>query len=249
MPSSLDQFSLLTLALTVLVAGVAGLARGFSGFGAALIFMPAGSALVGPAVAAPVLLVADGVLSLGFLPRAWVLARRRDVALMASGAVIGVPLGAYVLRHSDPLLLRWVIAGLASSMLLLLVSGWRYHGTPRAPVTAVVGAGAGRFGGRAEMTGPPFVGHRLSRKETHGTMRASIILFFGATTVFTFISYLASGIITVQTLWLAAMVAPAYALGLFTGARAFHFASPAIFRRLCFALIAASVLTSLPVWR
>jgi len=249
-PSSFDHYNLLTLALTVLVAGVAGLARGFSGFGAALIFMPAGSALVGPAVAAPVLLVADGVLSLGFLPRAWVLARRRDVALMASGAVIGVPLGAYVLRHSDPLLLRWVIAGLASSMLLLLlVSGWRYHGTPRASVTAVVGAVAGLFGGLAQMTGPPVVAYWLSGKETHGTMRASIILFFGATTVFTFISYLVSGIITVQTLWLAALVAPAYALGLFSGARAFHLASPDIFRRLCFVLIAASVVTSLPVWR
>jgi hypothetical protein len=248
-PSSFDHVSLLTLALTVLVAGVAGLARGFSGFGAALIFMPAGSALVGPAVAAPVLLVADGVLSLGFLPRAWLLARRRDVALMALGAVIGVPLGAYILRHADTLLLRWVIAGLASSMLVLLLSGWRYHGTPRPPVTALVGAIAGLFGGLAQMTGPPVVAYWLSGKETHGTMRASIILFFGATTVFTFVSYLAAGIITVQVLWLAALVAPAYALGLFAGARAFRLASPEIFRRLCFALIAASVVTSLPVWR
>ena len=80
-------------------------------------------------------------------------------------------------------------------------------------------------------------------------MRASIILFFGATTVFTFISYIVAGIITIEALWLAALVAPAYALGLFTGSRAFHMASPEIFRRLCFALIAASVLTSLPVWR
>ena len=58
MPSLLDSFSPTTLVLTVLLAGVAGLARGFSGFGAALIFMPAGSALVTPAVAAPVLLLA-----------------------------------------------------------------------------------------------------------------------------------------------------------------------------------------------
>ena len=108
---------------------------------------------------------------------------------------------------------------------------------------------AGLFGGLAQMTGPPVVAYWLSGKETHGTMRASIILFFGATTVFTFISYIASGIITVQTLWLAAMVAPAYALGLFTGSRAFRLASPEIFRRLCFALIAASVVTSLPLWR
>ncbi len=249
MPSSFDHFSLVTLALTVLVAGIAGLARGFSGFGAALIFMPAASALVGPAVAAPVLLVADGVLALGFLPRAWVLARRRDVALMAAGAIIGVPMGAFILRHADPLLLRWLIAGLATSMLVLLLSGWRYHGTPRPPVTAVVGAVAGLFGGLAQMTGPPVVAYWLSGKETHGTMRASIILFFGATTVFTFVSYLVSGIITVQTLWLAALMAPAYALGLFAGSRAFHFASPEVFRRLCFALIAASVVTSLPLWR
>ena len=99
------------------------------------------------------------------------------------------------------------------------------------------------------MTGPPVVAYWLSGKETHGTMRASIILFFGATTVFTFVSYLVSGIITAQVLWLAVMVAPAYALGLFAGSRAFHLASSEIFRRLCFVLIAASVLTSLPVWR
>ncbi|WP_421692891.1 sulfite exporter TauE/SafE family protein [Aestuariivirga sp.] len=249
MPLSFEHLSVLTLVLTILVAGVAGTARGFSGFGAALIFMPAASALVGPAVAAPVLLVADGILSLGFLPRAWRLARRRDVGLMAAGAIIGVPLGAFILDHADPLTLRWVIAALASSMLLLLASGWRYHGTPRPGVTAVIGGVAGLFGGLAQMTGPPVVAYWLSGKESHGTMRASIILFFGATTVFTFVSYLFAGLITAQSLWLAAMVAPAYALGLFVGARAFHLASPVLFRRLCFALIAASVAMSLPIWR
>ena len=44
-------------------------------------------------------------------------------------------------------------------------------------------------------------------------MRASIILFFGATTVFTFISYIVAGIITIEALWLAALVAPAYRWG------------------------------------
>jgi uncharacterized membrane protein YfcA len=104
------------------------------------------------------------------------------------------------------------------------------------------------FGGLAQLSGPPVVAYWLSGKETHGTMRASIILFFGATTLFTFLSYLAMGIITAQSLWLAALVAPAYAAGLFAGSRAFGLASPEVFRRLCFALIAISVLTSLPVW-
>jgi uncharacterized membrane protein YfcA len=80
-------------------------------------------------------------------------------------------------------------------------------------------------------------------------MRASIILFFGATTVFTFLSYLAAGIISTQSLWLAALVAPAYAAGLFLGSRAFGIASPETFRRLSLLLIAVSVVTSLPLWR
>jgi uncharacterized membrane protein YfcA len=248
-PSLLDSFSPTTLVLTVLVAGVAGLGRGFSGFGAALIFMPAGSALVTPTVAAPVLLLADGILSMGFLPRAWVLARRKDVALMAAGAAAGVPLGTLVLNHADPLALRWVIAGLAFSMLLLLASGWRYHGAPRPGVTTLVGCLSGLFGGLAQLSGPPVVAYWLSGKETHATMRASIILFFGATTLFTFVSYLAAGIITAQSLWLAALVAPAYAAGLFAGSRAFGLASPNTFRRLSLLLIALSVATSLPLWR
>lgn len=246
---SLSAFSLTALVLTVLVAGVAGLARGFSGFGGALIFMPAASALVGPALAAPALLLADGVLSLGFLPRAWAQARRRDVALMATGALLGIPLGTLILNHADPLALRWIIAGLAAAMLLLLVSGWRYHRTPRKPATVLVGGISGLFGGLAQLAGPPVVAYWLSGEEAHGTMRASIILFFGATTLFTVVSYAVAGIITLQSLWLAALVAPAYGIGLFAGARAFRLASPETFRRLCFLLIALSVATSLPLWR
>ncbi len=249
MPSPLESFSATTLLLTVLVAGVAGLARGFSGFGAALIFMPAASALVTPTLAAPVLLLADGILSMGFLPKAWQLARRKDVGVMAAGAAIGVPLGTVILNHADPLPLRWAIAAIAFAMLLLLASGWRYHGTPRPGITALVGCISGVFGGLAQLSGPPVVAYWLSGRQEHGTMRASIILFFGATTLFTFVSYLAAGIITAQSLWLATVVAPAYAAGLFAGSRAFGLASPETFRRLSLLLIAVSVVTSLPLWR
>lgn len=249
MPSPLESFSATTLLLTVLVAGVAGLARGFSGFGAALIFMPAASALVTPTLAAPVLLLADGILSMGFLPKAWKLARRKDVGVMAAGAAIGVPLGTVILNHADPLPLRWAIAAIAFAMLLLLASGWRYHGTPRPGITALVGCISGVFGGLAQLSGPPVVAYWLSGRQEHGTMRASIILFFGATTLFTFVSYLAAGIITAQSLWLATVVAPAYAAGLFAGSRAFGLASPETFRRLSLLLIAVSVVTSLPLWR
>lgn len=244
----LDAYPASTLILLAGIAFVAGLARGFSGFGAALIFMPAASALVTPAVAAPVLLVTDGVLSAGFIPPAFKQAKRRDAVIMAVGALAGVPLGSFILNHADALSLRWAIAVLASSMLVLLMSGWRYQGEPKIGATVGVGALAGLFGGLAQMSGPPVVAYWLSGRADAKSMRANIILFFGATTLFTTVSYFWNGLITAKTVMLALLAGPSYALGLFVGARAFRVASEPVFRRLCFALIALSVVTSLPVW-
>ncbi|RWX25430.1 sulfite exporter TauE/SafE family protein, partial [Rhizobium leguminosarum] len=52
-------------------AFIAGLARGFSGFGAALILIPLGGAIVGPKLISPILLVIDGIATLGMIPPAW----------------------------------------------------------------------------------------------------------------------------------------------------------------------------------
>ena len=54
-----------TVVFLIAAALAAGLARGFSGFGAALIFVPLASAVVGPQVAVPLLLVVDGVMERG----------------------------------------------------------------------------------------------------------------------------------------------------------------------------------------
>lgn len=238
-----------TLVLLVLVAGAAGLARGFSGFGAALIFMPAASALVTPALAAPVLLLVDNVLAAAFLPRAWHAAIRREVAVMAAGALIGVPLGTLVLAHADPLTLRWMIAVVASSMLALLVSGWRYAATPRPGITMGVGTISGLFGGLAQLSGPPVVAYWLTGRGDARTIRSNIILFFGATSILSTISYAVTGLITREALVLALILGPLYGLGLFIGSRLFGLASEVMFRRLCYALIAVSVIASFPPWR
>lgn len=231
----------------VLIALIAGLARGFSGFGAALIFVPLASSVIGPKVAAPLLLVVDGVMAAGFVPGAWRLADKTNVLVMALGALIGVPLGTYALAHLDPLTIRWSIITVVVALLLLLMSGWRYHGRPKAYLTVAVGAISGIFSGAAQVGGPPVVAYWLGGGFAGNTVRANIILYFAVSTVITAISYLWSGLITVPILALAIIAAPAYGLGLWLGAHIFGIASEKTFRRLCFALIALSALISLPI--
>src|SRR5262245_66652492 len=91
------------LAFLVGSAFIAALARGFSGFGAALIFLPLAATVVDPKIASPLLLITDAVLALGFIPDAWRTANRREVGVMCLGALIGIPLGTILLAPTDPL--------------------------------------------------------------------------------------------------------------------------------------------------
>src|SRR5258708_32798475 len=78
------------LLLLAISAFVAALARGFSGFGSALIFVPLASTAIGPQAAAPLLLIIDGVAAAGLIPNAWRHADRRDVGTMSIGALAGI---------------------------------------------------------------------------------------------------------------------------------------------------------------
>ena len=237
-------------AALVFLAGsalIAGIARGFSGFGGALIFVPLASAVVGPRLAAPLLLIIDAVSASGLIPNAWRHAARREVATMAAGALFGVPLGAWLLAKADPLVLRWGLAAVVAALLAILISGWRYHGRRTAPATAGVGLIAGLLSGSAQIGGPPIVAYWLSSPSSPDVVRANIVLYFAISTVFSGAAYIAGGLLTHTVLMLALLVGPAYGLGIYLGSRMFGVASETTFRRICFALIAIATVVSLPI--
>ena len=242
----LARHSIGAIIFLVLAAFIASLARGFSGFGGALIFVPLASAAVGPQAAAPILMLIDGVAQFALLKNAWRAANRREVWIMAAGALLGIPLGALILRHVDPIVLRWAIAALTIAMLALLISGWRYHGTPTIPVTVGVGFAAGILSGAVQAAGPPVVAYWLGGSNSTLIVRANIILFFLCTSVVAAISYLAAGLLGLDVLLLAVFTVPGYALGMYLGTRMFRLASERGFRRACYLLIAGAAIVSLP---
>ncbi|MEJ0074337.1 MAG: sulfite exporter TauE/SafE family protein [Alphaproteobacteria bacterium] len=235
------------LAFLLATAFIAAMARGFSGFGAALIFVPLASTVVAPQVASPLLLITDAVLAAGFIPDALRKADRREVSIMALGAAIGIPFGTLMLVRLDALTIRWSIVVLAGAMLALLVSGWRYRGKPTAPLTFTVGGIAGVFSGAAQTGGPAVVAYWLGSPATPAIVRANIILYFSISTAIAMVSYYFGGVLTLAVAKLALIVGPVYGLGLFIGARLFGIADEGVFRRICYALIAIAVLVSLPL--
>src|SRR5271168_3484673 len=195
------------------IAFVSGTARGFSGFGAAMIFMPLASSVAAPRLVAALLLIIDFVAAAPLLPGAWRQADRKPTAIIVAGALVGVPVGTYFLSRLDPVTTRWIISGFVCALLLLLLSGWRYRGKDHAVISVGVGGLSGFCSGLAQTGGPPIVGYWLGRPIASPIARANILLFFGASDFFSAVSYAATGLITADSIEFALLVGPIYGIG------------------------------------
>lgn len=241
------DISVATVIAICVIAFVAGAARGFSGFGSALIFMPLASSLAAPGLVAGILLVIDSIAAAPLIPEGWRHADRKPVAAMVLGAAVGVPLGTYALIHLEPVTTRWIISAFVFAMLALLVSGFRYRGGDHGAIATSVGAVSGFCGGLAQTGGPPIVAYWLGRPITPRVARANIVLFFAGSDLFSLASYIIAGLLTTDVLKLSLVVGPVYAIGLFLGVQMFGKASETLFRVACYSLIALAAVIGLPL--
>src|SRR3974390_1140286 len=195
------------------IAFISAPARGFSGFGSALIFMPLASSMASPRLVAALLLIIDFVAAAPLLPNAWRNADRKATGIIAIGALLGVPAGTYLLSRLDPVTTRWIISFFVFALLLLLLSGWRYRGKDHVALSIGIGTLSGFCSGLAQTGGPPVVGYWLGRPGPPALARANILLFFGASDFVSVVSYALSDLITLDALRFAVVVGPVYALG------------------------------------
>src|SRR3984957_16980533 len=211
------------------IALVCGTARGFSGFGSALIFMPLASSIAAPRLVAALLLIIDFIAAAPLVPNAWKHADRKATAIMVSGALVGVPLGTYFLSRLDPVTTRWIISAFVFALLLLLLSGWRYRGKEHPAISIGIGGLSGFCSGLAQPGGPPIIGYWLGRPVASVIARANILLFFGASDFFSVVSYSLTGLITLDAIKFSLLVGPVYAIGVLLGAMLFGKASESLF--------------------
>jgi uncharacterized membrane protein YfcA len=231
-----------------LAALIASTVRGFSGFGAGLIFMPVAAASLGPKTAAGTLYIIDTILVLPFVFTSVAKVDWREILPLAVGAVVTVPLGVAVLVYVDPVPLRW---GLSIAILVsigVIAAGWRYHGPTRVWLSLLVGSIAGFMSGSAQIPGPPVLIYWLGREVVSATMRANAFTFFMIATVFSGIALFIGGIFTAEVLTLSVALFPVYAVGLFVGGRLFGRASDATYRHIAYTTILVSAIVSMPAF-
>jgi uncharacterized membrane protein YfcA len=232
----------------VAIAALSGFVRGFSGFGSALIYIPLVAAVYEPRIAATTLLLIDVVGSAPFSVSSFGRCNWREVAPVTIAAGVAIPIGTMALVLVDPIVLRWFIAVLVLGLLAVLASGWRYHGAPTLPTSIGVGLFAGLGAGAVQIAGPAVIIFWLGGKNDAATVRANLMVFFLLMGAISVIVYLAQGIITADVLALSLLLGVPFMAAIWIGARLFHGASDATYRRAAYAIIAVSAIVSLPLW-
>ena len=233
------------MALTI---GVAGIVRGFTGFGTALIFVPVAGQYLSPGDVIIVITLTGIASTSALLPRAWGQADRRDVALMAFAAMFTVPLGVWAMTSLPQDTIRWIVTGIAGATLMALVTGWRYRGAVTRPGLVAIGLGAGLAGGMTGLTGPVVILFYLAGVKAAQTVRANTILYLALLDVVVFANLLIAGVSNWQMVVVAGILAVPYFVTSLIGQHLFDPRFEKTYRWAAYAVIAVAVVSGAPLF-
>ncbi len=228
-----------------LTAAVAGLMRGFAGFGSAILMAPIFAVLLGPVHMVPLVAAVELPMSVMLF-----LGARRDVDWRFVGplsaiATLAMPLGIWFLVSLDAALITKAVSIIVLLFVAVLITGWRYHG-PR-PLTLTLGIGgiSGAMMATTSVGGPPVLLYMLAANLPAATIRANIVTYYlltGFVLVAMVVSASPSGAAAVID---AAVLLPVILISSWVGSRLAGKAADATYRWIAYIFLAMAGLFGL----
>lgn len=204
------HFNLTQVLCVSVVVAVAGLLRGFSGFGFAMVAVPLATMFMEPVQIVPVVLalqLSSGVLT---LRTDWHEIDRRSVGRIALVAVPFLIIGTWALTQLPGKPIRMAIGcvTIGAALLLWRSGGRKESGPPTVLSTMLAGSVSGLLHGMVAMGGPPLTMFYLSGRFSPPVARASITAIFTLISILPLGASIYSGHFTWSSLWLFAILAP-----------------------------------------
>jgi uncharacterized membrane protein YfcA len=216
----MDTLSLFEWVSVGAVFAAAGLLRGFTGFGFALVAVPFGALWLPPDIIIPVIFLLHVYMGLFEVPRVARTCRPGSLIWMMAGSAAGTPIGVLALVVMPARAVYLVIGAIVIvSLVPLLFQPARRH----MPAGAGAAAGflAGIFNGMAAMPGPPAIYYFMRGLFTHAEARASLIIFFFSTSLCAVLATLYAGLLRREEVLISLGAFPIIAVSGWIGARLF----------------------------
>ena len=228
---------------------LAGLVRGFSGFGTAMVFIPIAGQVLSPIATLTVLFVMDLIGPIPNMPKALRDGQIGDVSRLFVGSLIGAPVGVYLLTLMSEDMFR--ISGASFSLILLafLIFGVRYRGTLNKALIYLTGSIGGLFGGAVGIPGPPVIMLYMASTLSPAIIRANNTLFLILVDILFFIIFWLKGLLLLHFILIGVFVAIPYLVSCVLGAFLFNPKRERLYRIAAYIIIFVSAMSALPIWR
>ncbi|RDH77358.1 sulfite exporter TauE/SafE family protein [Mycolicibacterium moriokaense] len=216
-------WSLPPLAWVVVVAVVVvgGVVRGFGGFGASMVWVTGLSLVLPPSSAIPTAFVLEVLASVQMLPGVWRQVHWRSLRWLLAGAVLGTPVGTWLLGVVPVEPMRILLACAVLAAAIAMASKFRAAQLPGPAATTAVGGVSGVLNGAFAMGGPPAILLYFSSPAAVAAGRASLIVYFLGTDLWATASAAAGGLITAPLVGQIAVLFPVSLVGVGIGALLF----------------------------
>jgi len=217
---------------------VAGVVRGFTGFGFALILVTAVSLLAPPAQIVPISLVLDIFAGLRLLPHVHRDIDRKGTLLMVLGALPAIPVGLYALTVVSDDHMRLGIGVLVLAAVTAIGLGLGLRRAPGTGLKLTTGVATGLLAGAAGIPGPPVILLYLSSPLPAAMLRATAVAVFLFTDAIALIGSGIAGLLSVELFWRCLILAPVVEIGVLIGRRGYGVARPEAVKRAALILLA-----------
>jgi uncharacterized membrane protein YfcA len=234
-----------TLLLVWMIVFLAGIFRGFAGFGSALLVVPALAYLYGPTQAIVIEVLIEIPVSLGLVFASIKHAERKAVLPMLAMFILFVPIGALLVSTMDATLLKIAISILVLAMLVVIAQQKRLAAFITPTGTYLAGAFAGLTQGMTAIAGPVFATAVLARGAPAQETRANIVCLAGGLILLSAASFWLVGLMTWATVAYAVLSMPALMLGVWAGALLFERLSNWNLRPVIIGFVAITALVTL----
>lgn len=236
-----------TLALIVMVAGLfmASLARGYSGFGFSAVLVTSWSLVTSPAKAVALALLLEVTASLMQATSIWKQVPWRRVGTLMAGAVIGTPVGVWLLVQVPERPLKAGIALFVLVVATLLLAGFRLRKKAGDGGAVAVGVFSGVSNGAVAMGGLPAALFLAADGDHPARIRAASIAYIFLLDVMAIGLLWNEGLIGTETFVHWGFAVPVLVFGMWLGTRHFLGATPESFRRITLWMLVGLALTGI----
>ncbi len=224
---------------------LAGIVRGYSGFGFAALCVASLTLVLPPAQVVPPVMMLEVAASVGMLRQVWRDIDWRALAWLILGAIAGTPLGVLFLAEVPADAARIAISLLVLTVCGLLLLGYRFRSQPGSWGTLATGVVSGVVNGVGAVGGLPVVIFLLASAAGAHMTRALLVAYLLLTNVYAAGLTVSQGLLNWELLGRWTIALPALFLGIALGHRHFLKAPPDSFRRFILSLLITLALLGL----